>query len=172
MNYFLIDNFFGNVDSIRDLALSMTYNKSSNNTGWKGYRTQLNDSKIDDYIKSKLSVIDKKFENLIISGLYFHYSLEETKKEMKDFSKSRLHKDLTQLAGVIYLTPYPEKNSGTTLHFDNGDEKIFENVYNRFILYEGSITHGAQDTFGDSIKNGRLTMTFFAGLSKNDKTLF
>lgn len=171
MTKILIDNFFDDVDSIRNLALSIPYNRSSNNTGWKGYRIAVKDHAIGNYIKNRLIEIDKKFENLIISELYFHYSLEDTKKEMKDFSKNRLHKDLTQLAGVIYLTPEPKENSGTSLHFDNGEEEIFENVYNRFILYDGGITHGAQDTFGDTINNARLTITIFASLDKNDKTL-
>lgn len=171
MTKILIDNFFDDVDSIRNLALSMPYVKSSSTTGWKGYRTSLNDSNIINHIKNKLLDIDEKYENLMISDLYFHYSLDDTKKEMRDFTKNRLHKDLTQLAGVIYLTPNPKENSGTSLHFEDGHVEVFDNVYNRFILYDGNITHGPQDTFGDDIMNSRLTMTIFADINKKTKTL-
>jgi len=166
-----IDNFFADVDSIRNLALSMSYKKSSNNTGWKGYRVSIKNLEIGEYIKKRLIGVDKKFENLLISELFFHYSLEDTKDEMKDFLKERLHKDLTQLAGVIYLAPNPKEKSGTALYFEDGKIETFENVYNRFIMYDGNVTHGPEDTFGDSIENGRLTMTIFASLDKNDKTL-
>ena len=121
----------------------------------------------------KLIEIDDKFKNLVISESYFHYSLESTKDELKgNFEKNRLHKDESELAGVIYLTPNPIKNSGTTLHNDNTDlEDVIDNVYNRFIFYDGKKLHGPQDTFGNSIENARFTLTIFANISKNKKTI-
>ena len=110
---------------------------------------------------------------MVISESYFHYSLESTKDELKgNFEKNRLHKDESELAGVIYLTPNPIKNSGTTLHNDNTDlEDVIDNVYNRFIFYDGKKLHGPQDTFGNSIENARFTLTIFANISKNKKTI-
>jgi hypothetical protein len=46
LNYILIDDFLNNVDDIRNYALSLKYIKSTNDTGWKGFRTQLTDNKI------------------------------------------------------------------------------------------------------------------------------
>jgi hypothetical protein len=173
MNYILIDNFFKNPDVIRQFALSKEYIKSSKKTGWKGYRTNIDDVELVNYIKNKLIEIDDKFKNLVISESYFHYSLESTKDELKgNFEKNRLHKDESELAGVIYLTPNPIKNSGTTLHNDNTDlEDVIDNVYNRFIFYDGKKLHGPQDTFGNSIENARFTLTIFANISKNKKTI-
>jgi len=173
MNYILIDNFFKNPDVIRQFALSKEYIKSSKKTGWKGYRTNIDDVELVNYIKNKLIEIDDKFKNLVISESYFHYSLESTKDELKgNFEKNRLHKDESELAGVIYLTPNPIKNSGTTLHNDNTDlEDVIDNVYNRFIYYDGKKLHGPQDTFSNSIENTRFTLTIFANISKNKKTI-
>jgi len=63
MNYILIDNFFKNPDVIRQLALSKEYIKSSKQTGWKGYRTNIDDVELINYIKNKLIEIDDKFKN-------------------------------------------------------------------------------------------------------------
>jgi hypothetical protein len=171
MNYILIDNFFEEPNIIRELALSMKYNKSSKKTGWKGYRIKLKNDEIKNFIKNKLIEIDNKFKNLLIDEIFFHYSLDDTKNELENFDVKRLHKDLTELAGVIYLTPNPPNNSGTTLHFDDGQIEIIDNVYNRFIFYNGNITHGPQSTFGNNIQNSRLTMTIFANINKNNKTI-
>jgi hypothetical protein len=168
MNYILIDNFFKEPDVIRQLALSMDYIKSSEKTGWKGYRTNINDDEIKEYIKYKLIEVDKKFENLLIDEILFHYILEENRNDLKE----RLHKDKTEWAGIVYLTPNPTKNSGTTLHNDNYDlEDVIDNVYNRFVFYDGKKLHGPQDTFGSSIENARFTLTIFANISKNKKTI-
>jgi hypothetical protein len=80
MNYILIDDFFNEPDMVRQLALSMEYTKSSKKTGWKGYRTTINDDGIKNYIKYKLIKIDKKFENLLIDEIFFHYTLPLQKK--------------------------------------------------------------------------------------------
>lgn len=173
MNYILIDNFFKEPDDVRKLALSKEYTKSSNKTGWKGYRTNIDDIELVNYIKNKLIEIDDKFKNLEISESYFHYSLESTKDELSDnFEKRRLHRDTTEWAGVIYLTPNPTKNSGTTLHNDNGDlMHTIDNIFNRFVFYRGNILHGVQDTFGSSIENARFTVTIFGSIIKSKKTI-
>jgi hypothetical protein len=172
LNYTLIDDFFVDVDVIREYALSLKYTKSTDDTGWKGFRTQLFDNKLLGFIKSKLIEVDENFRNLNIRA-YYHYSLDNTKNEVKNFKQYRLHKDPSEWAGVIYLTPNPPLNSGTTLHNDNGKmTHNIENKYNRFIFYQGSILHGVLDTFGDNLENSRLTITVFGDtISKTNKTL-
>jgi len=169
MNYILIDNFFKEPDLVRQLALSKEYIKSSNKTGWKGYRTNIDDVELVNYIKNKLIEIDDKFKNLIINESYFHYSLESTKNELNgDFQKNRLHKDKTEFAGIIYLTPNPHKNSGTTIHNDNTNlEDIIDNVYNRFVFYDGKKLHGVQDTFGNNLENASFRLTIFGDIIKS-----
>lgn len=173
-NYILIDDFFEDPDMIREEALSMDYTESSSKTGWKGFRTELKNGTIKEYILKKLSDINEEFKYLKID-CFLHYSIDSTKLKLKNnFEKSRLHKDLTGWAGVIYLYPTPPKNSGTTLHHDNGEmTHKFENRYNRFVFYRGDILHGVEDTFGDNINNGRLTITIFGDIlnNKKEKTL-
>jgi hypothetical protein len=166
INYIQIDNFFEDVDKVRNQALSYEYEQSSDNTGWKGFRTKITDNKIIDYIKSKIIQIDKNFENLDLD-IFFHYSTEETKNKVENFDEYRLHKDLTEWAGVIYLSPNPIPKSGTTLHYDDG--KLIHNIenkYNRFIFYKGDVLHGVLDTFGDSIETARMTITIFGNNKK------
>jgi hypothetical protein len=172
LNYTLIDDFFEDVDDIRKYALSLKYIKSTNDTGWKGFRTQLFDNNILEFIKSKLIEVDENFKNLNIRA-YYHYSLDNTKNEVKNFKEYRLHKDPSEWAGVIYLTPNPKENSGTTLHNDNGEIiHNIENKYNRLIFYRGNILHGVLDTFGDNLENSRLTITIFGDtIDKTSKTL-
>jgi hypothetical protein len=170
----LIDNFFENPDIIRNEALLMEYVESSSKTGWKGFRVELKNDSVKEYILKKLIEIDEDFKHLKFD-CFLHYSIESTKLKLKNnFEKNRLHKDLTDWAGVIYLHPNPPKNSGTTLHRDNGEMiSRVDNVYNRFVFYRGDILHGVEDTFGDNIKNGRLTITIFGDIlnNKNEKTL-
>lgn len=172
LNYTLVDNFFDNVDDIRKYALSLKYIKSTNDTGWKGFRTQLIDNKLLEFIKSKLIEVDENFRSLDIRA-YYHYSVDDTKNEVKNFNQYRLHKDPSEWAGVIYLTPNPNDNSGTTLHNEDGEMvHNIENKYNRFIFYRGNILHGVLDTFGNDIEDSRLTITIFGDtITKTSKSL-
>jgi hypothetical protein len=166
MDIYKIDNFFENVDGIRNYALSLKYEQSSDKTGWKGFRTRISNNEITDYIKLKLSNINKDFQNFDFD-IFFHYTLDSTKNVVDNFDEYRLHKDLTEWAGVIYLSPNPKSNSGTTLHSDDG--KIIQNIenkYNRFIFYKGDTLHGVLDTFGDTIETSRLTITIFGNNKK------
>jgi hypothetical protein len=170
MDNIIIDDFFSDPISVRNNALKQPFKKSSKRTGWKGYRTKCQDLEIVNSIKEKLINIDTQFNDIDLE-IYYHYSLESTKTELKsDFEKNRLHKDLTEWAGVIYLNETPKENSGTTLHSDNGNLiSIVDNVFNRFVFYRGSILHGVQDTFGDNINNSRMTITIFGNTNKNKK---
>ena len=40
------------------------------------------------------------------------------------------------------------------------EEKIVENKYNRLLLYRSDLMHSSQSAFGNSIEDGRLTLTF------------
>lgn len=168
IDYFKIDNFFNNVDDIRNIALSLEYQKSSDKTGWKGFRKKVENDSINQYIKSKIIELDDSFKNLDLN-IFFHYTTDETKKIVDNFDKNRLHKDLTEWAGVIYLFPTPKPNSGTTLHSNDGSViHNIENKYNRFIFYKGDILHGVLDTFGNDINDGRLTITIFGNNKKRN----
>jgi hypothetical protein len=169
MDYILIDNFFENVDDVRSIALSSNYTKSNEETGWKGFRAPIIDVDIISTINNKLIEFDSKFKDIILQH-FFHYTLDNTKNEQVDFLKERFHKDGFDWAGVVYLTPNPPPNSGTIIfdRFKNPTIKI-ENIYNRFVFYNGNTLHGVEDTFGNNIIDGRMTVTLFGMLDNTKK---
>jgi hypothetical protein len=72
-------------------------------------------------------------------------------------------------AGVLYLTPNPEPNSGTAFYNESGEEIDYvENIYNRLTIYSSNILHSLKESFGDNINNGRLVYTIFIKLDKSD----
>lgn len=166
MDYIIVDNFFDNVDQVRNMAFSYKFNKSSNETGWKGYRAPINDDNLKKLVYDKLVSVDQSFENLNFN-LHFHYSLNSTKTELEDFWRQRFHRDFCDWAGVIYLCPNPNPESGTILFDSNNKNPItIVNVYNRLVMYNGNRLHGVEDTFGNEINNSRMTITLF-GQTKN-----
>lgn len=105
---------------------------------------------------------------------------------------SWVHQDNdVDVAAVLYLTPHAPVTSGTTtytcrnlaqwhsLHIDemrhiNQQERkdlldqlfepmdCFGNMFNRLIVYPGSLFHKSNRYFGSSLESGRLTQVFFA----------
>ena len=148
-----IDNFFSDPDAIRDFALSL--NRTSDVAGnWPGERTD------------PLHIIDREFFNaIILKALSAYFDLKHTNLSWDDSditfqlippnSDKRndpvnvgwIHKDLgNNLAGLIYLTPDADPDSGTSL-FNIKPE--FENIY---------LDHGRQPEkhiweLGDQITN-------------------
>jgi hypothetical protein len=173
MKYIILNDFFESPDTVREQALKRRYVKSTKDMGWKGYRCPIYETDIISYIKNKLLLIDKDFITNKEISTYFHYTLDNTKNEIEDFHFGKLHADSVRWAGVIYLTPNPNPNSGTTLH-DSSYNLVhtIDNVYNRLVLYDGYQIHGPEDTFGDDILNGRLTLTLFIDdVKKKNNTL-
>jgi hypothetical protein len=162
-----IDNFLTDPDRVREDLLELDYTKSQPNVpGWKGYRclcTNMIDMELNDLIKIKLNEIDSKF---IGSHLrcFSHYTLKE------HTSSDNIHTDyMFDYAGVLYLTPNPEPNSGTAFYNESGEEIDYvENIYNRLTIYSSNIPHSLKESFGDNINNGRLVYTIFIKLDKSD----
>jgi hypothetical protein len=163
----IVDDFFENIEDIRELSLNAEYKRHQDvkNVGWKGFRADITKEtypELFDYMHRRLHRLNPKFIGKKIL-LHFHYSLESTKDLCyPSFEEIKLHKDPTNWAGVIYLTPNPKSDSGTSLFSD--DKRIanhVENIYNRLILYPSNILHGPQDMFGETIEDGRMTLTIF-----------
>jgi hypothetical protein len=163
-----IDNFLPKPDAIRDMALKMEYTASDENTKWKGFRAlkqSIYNDKLVELLKQRLdgSLYNSNFDT------YFHYSIKDTKKTL-DYTKNKIHRDNGRdYAGVIYLTPNPEVNSGT-IFYDDEYKPIYkvENVYNRLVFYPSRILHSIEEPFGDCVENGRLTFTIFVGLPQKE----
>jgi hypothetical protein len=153
-----------------DIPLEATYagyylpdDPRERSPNWRGYRTkdiQKIDENIHDIFYAKL--FEKLFGGFSIAKIdysvetYFHLL---TKEFVPD--EAWIHTDpMRFFAGVLYLSENPEPNSGTLLHI--GDEKIsVENKFNRLVVYNGSIKHRMEGSFGDSINNCRSTISFF-----------
>mgnify|MGYP001292873386 FL=1 len=171
MKLLIEDNFLKSPDEIRNLALLMPYTCSEDmsiDVGWRGYRTEEwgnYSNKILDNISERILNKVAKFYDVegqrILS--YFHISHEGTKNTLDNFNTKKYHIDPDKsYAGVIYLNPNAPKETGTSI-LDGSKNQIVsvDNVYNRLFAYPGDHIHAPSDLFGDDIRNGRMTVTFF-----------
>lgn len=166
------DNFFSNPIKIRKCALNLKYKEPKKSIfsydnekkfidGWRGFRCEIDFNSNNEYIKIPNLISEfYSFKTQYKIDLFFHYSLENTKKTcFPSFEKFKYHKDGECISGVVYLHPDPPKNTGTTIF---SHEKIdVENHFNRLVCYHGNMLHGPSDLFGKDIYTGRLTLTFF-----------
>jgi hypothetical protein len=168
----IIDNFLDNVNEIREDALLLEYTKSlPESNGWKGYRClqgNMTTIELHEKIESSLINFNSIFKECQMR-CYFHYTLSENNLDINN-----IHRDYGfDYAGVLYLTPNPNKDSGTAFYDDQGKEIYYlENIYNRLVFYPANEWHSLKKSFGDTIYNGRLTFTIFCKLkTKNTISL-
>lgn len=164
----IIDNCLDDIDSIRKEALQLNYTKSDPNSGgWKGYRcleeTDLANSLMNT-ISNKLNNTNSFFKN-VDYRYYFHYLLLENNKDI-----NRIHKDsMSDYAGVLYMTPNPSKDCGTSFYDDSANLiHYLDNIYNRLVIYPSNIWHSVNNSFGDTLENSRLTFTIFCSLKQKN----
>lgn len=124
----VIDNFFTDPDSVREIALKRLeqYTELINDKGefYPGIRVSLTDEvgldlvdKITKHIKRKPIAVEASFH--LTSGIH---------------DCGLIHQDIKRYAGVVYLNPEPPKDSGTlfyTLRDDVTEEDV--NDTNEFI---------------------------------------
>lgn len=167
----IISDFYNNVDSVREFALSQEFGVSGN---FPSYRTK---PFIDDGIKNIIQDILQPTAGKVTSwGNDYTGAFQYTTAQ----NRSWLHQDETSWAGVCYLTPDAPLSGGTGLFRRKGEfkEKSFYpadyydmtqwelvdrigNLYNRLILYRGDLYHTSLDYFGRDLPSGRLFQTFF-----------
>lgn len=174
-----IPNVLDNIDELVMLAKQQMfvkkevhYHNTDRKTHYNGIRSRtLIDIDKDMYEKvmNKIfqSVCDKRFDNEVTQvrynfaytcSAYFHIMSEGDK-----FNESWLHKDDSSvLAGLIYLNPNPQPNSGTII-YKNGEKVTVKNEYNKLVMYDPTYTHAPEAGFGTDINDCRLTMVFFVG---------
>lgn len=163
----IIDNCISDIDSFRERALCLTYTKSGEGNGWKGYRC-LTESDVSSELISLVSEKLCERDTMFIDAnyrCYFHYSLEED-----NFNTNKIHKDFnSDYAGVLYMTPNPIPNSGTSIYNDLGEVvEEFDNIYNRLIFYSANEWHSVNKCFGEDAKSGRLTFTIFCNIKQKN----
>ena len=174
---FIVDNFYGNPDSIRKYALTMEFKEDIRY--YKGLRTTTHFH--PDGIKEAFeSIMGKKINNFDggINGCFQITTANDPQV---------YHYDLQTWAAMIYLTPNAPIESGTRVHrskingtrhssepnidgaFTGGflDSTKFDvtdsaaNIYNRLVIMDARCIHSAGQYFGQGREDGRLTHLFF-----------
>lgn len=183
----ITDQFYNDVDSVREFALQQDFSVKGN---YPGNRTIpfLNES-----VKQTIESIVSPHAGKVV------YWSEEQYTGAFQYTTSRerswIHADqTTEWAGVCYLTPNAPHTAGTGIfrHKETGlirapknedgtlnrelmdyigkDSQdmtkwdlvdVVGNVYNRLVLYRGDLFHMSLDYFGTDLYNSRLFQTFF-----------
>ena len=186
LNAIIIDDFYSDVDAVREMALNMEFKVSGN---YPGNRTD------PAYSESAKQLIQDALYPLAGEITYWPDSYTGAFQYTTSHDRSWIHADDgTSWAGVIYLTPDAPLSGGTGLYRhkrtgldrsprnpdgsvnrelldeineDSQDMTKWEltdriaNKYNRLILYRGDMFHMSLDYFGQDIHDGRLFQTFF-----------
>jgi len=194
-NVIVIDNFYKNVDEIREYALSQTY-QSPENHGAVGYRCE-SGKKIMDGTKE---MFEKLMGGTIPNGSQ-HGEWGYSTNGCFQWGNARVpivyHCDSQKYAGIIYLTPNAPPNCGTSFfrhknykirnssifsksdwyksdlnhkepHLDKTQWEIVDsvgNVYNRLVIFDAQYIHAVTEYFGEDINNSRLFQLFFFNIN-------
>lgn len=181
--FVVVDNFYHDVDSVRKIALSQTFEYHSEYH--KGKRTN-NVFRFEGLKESFESILNCKIKN------WTNYGVNGCFQICVGGDQLVYHVDKQEYAGIIFLTPDAPPQSGTTFYrskntkkmklqdhdfevvFKNGylDSTEFEvvdvvgNVYNRVVLFDSKMFHAASTYFGTNLENGRLFQLFFFDLER------
>jgi len=186
----VLDDFYENPMAVREWVLQQEFPIVGN---YPGKRTH---SCATEEIRQHLQKFIQPFtgditlwsdkDNYVNANGCFQYTLES------DVSWMHTDADVTDWAGVLYLTPDAPLSSGTGLYEFKDDKSRFGlqnldrtlldahaqnleawneidrigNVFNRLILFNAQHWHRSLDYFGDSKENGRLFQLFFFSTEK------
>ena len=149
----IIDDFLDNPDIVRNSVLGIDFTTSGQ---FPGLRSDRADDEYQEMVTMKIApMLSAKTLDYTMDSFRFQLCLEG--------AKTWVHKDDSQWAGVLYLTPGADPMSGTGI-FDEEDTLItlIGNVYNRLVLYRGDLFHRSlMPGFGTDVSTGRLTQVFF-----------
>jgi len=189
-DYIIVDDFFENPDEIREWALNKFHfhlpQEHPEGVGqFPGIRTSYFHKL--DFCKSMYDLMVKRVDEAIMKmqdlsnmeDVYLKHTAQFSFSLTYKNSQTFLHKDDTtgsdiRYAGVIYLHPNPENDTGTLIY--DRERNHFETVsnkYNRFVLYNSQLPHQPQGNFGneDDKYSGRLVLTIFFDLYKRQETI-
>lgn len=163
-----VDNFYDNPDEVRNFALKQPYYDDIGDR-FPGKRTKMiKDINPDFYDKFTRKIISMFYDLDMVKvnfTLDSQFHLVPPNPSLVRYEHIRIHKDRGSLvAGLVYLSPDIEIESGTSIYQETEDGKKLEtlkvgNLYNRLIMYDAMVLHGAN--FSSSKKVSRLTQVFF-----------
>ena len=120
------DDFYNNVDEVRTFALSLDYSEVSGN--FPGKRTKSLHFINEEFNKSSCAKFSSLFFDLDICGEFncsisSQFQLFDSIGDVTNpYNKGWIHLDPSVIAaGVVYLTPEPNPNSGTSFYTLTGE---------------------------------------------------
>ena len=150
----IVDNFLDYPDKVRQCLMSTEFYETGK---FPGKRSDATEEDYQEMVRDKLL-------NILNFPVYFRMDRDCFRFQLcLDGDKTWVHKDDTQWAGVLYLTPDAPIDAGTVIFDDNENlVTMIGNVYNRLVIYRGDLYHRSLEPgFGDCLENGRLTQVFF-----------
>lgn len=167
--HLIIDNYFDDPFYIRSIALNAKYYTKKNHPGdianFPGHRTDyINvwNQELYNYLLSRQLENVKHLTNTTEFTEYWtKFSFSWTDKSVPLIE----HVDFTDnwngfkkfFGGVVYLHPMPPKKSGTIIT----DIDIVENIFNRYVMYDATLPHAIENSFGKNLNDSRLVLTHF-----------
>ena len=122
-----IDNFLDNPDKVREQVLTLDFYETGE---YPGHRSDGTEKDYQKMVKDKLSEVLQFPVRFRMDRDCFRYQL------CLEGSETWIHKDDTEWAGVLYLSPNPPVDGGTVI-FDEEENVVtmIGNVYNRLVIY-------------------------------------
>ena len=167
-NVIVVDNFLDKPDLVRHIALGLDYTHIQKSVPGRRSSVALVGDLFDE--------IDSKFQKIFNSKIKWFWDNDTFHcQSCEEDTETWVHVDeCTEWAAVLYLTPFPEVESGTGMYHKDADGEwemniAVGNVYNRLIAYRGkSLYHRSiVPGFGNSLETSRLTQVFFFDLEPN-----
>jgi hypothetical protein len=179
--FFVIDNFYKDPDQVREYAInSKKYKDEDLLAGAIGKRVCEDDLRLSYYMKDVFEELckhpkwhiefDKDHHEYKWSGMRFMVNVTNNSEIIKDGRSNIEHLDgpLNKWACVVYLNTPEECEGGTDFYRWNGDynsrpilEYTAEMTYNRAILYDANMVHGAVLRPGMFVNCDRLVQVMF-----------
>lgn len=167
--HLVIDNFFDDPFTIRDIALNAEYYTKETHPGnigeFPGYRTNYINEWNPELYNYLLNRQMENVKQLIDVGEFTEYWTKFSFSYTGSNVPRIEHQDFLEnwngfkrfFGGVIYLNPEPPENTGTIL---TGVTTV-ENKFNRYVMYDATKLHAIENSFGDTKINSRLVLTHF-----------
>lgn len=175
----VIDDYLEDPDSVRRLAMSFPYVESEYHKGRRTPQQFLSTVSKDDFGK----LLHRKITKWQDHGMNGKFQICLAGEQIV------YHSDYQSHAGILFLTPdapmecglslYKSKTTGLRKMPEDGslqqtmyDGKLLDrtaweevdrigNLYNRLVLWEGTLVHAPSGYFGNNLQNGRLFQIFF-----------
>jgi glycosyltransferase involved in cell wall biosynthesis len=154
MSVIVVDDFTNNPNETRQFALTLDFPVVGNYPGLRtrSYADESWIPFIEKYIGEKITWFDT--HPFSYNGA-FQYCVASD-------GNSWIHRDCTDWAAVLFLTPDPPPGTGLTMYKeDKTPDVVVENKFNRLVLFRGKKYHKSTGYFGDDKESGRLFQTFF-----------